>query len=281
MIVENKFWAGLTDNQPVTYIRELADSPTGVLLFVVPEARRRLMWHELTSRCLAANVIVINTTELPSLTAATLSDKQHIAITSWKNILNVLATATASSGDVGANNDIAQLQGLCDAMDAQAFLPLRGDELTNLEMARRIVNFSDLPFEIISRAEAMGYCNRSGLRETAQRYCPGGTYFRVGSYVPWFGFDAKTWLKLGFSPLWVNFFAPPYTPTAEIREKLIRYRTVVPVRCFDFEGRVAVPITLTPGVEKSYLIEEAARQIGELSAELGVVSAFAAGSGSK
>src|SRR5947209_7314002 len=36
VVVENKFWAGLTDKQPVTYIRELPKAISAVVLFVVP-----------------------------------------------------------------------------------------------------------------------------------------------------------------------------------------------------------------------------------------------------
>jgi hypothetical protein len=40
VFIENKFWAGLTENQPVAYLRLLAQyaSPT-VLLTVVPASR--------------------------------------------------------------------------------------------------------------------------------------------------------------------------------------------------------------------------------------------------
>ena len=34
--VENKFWAGLTDAQPVSYLADLPDDPPAALLFIVP-----------------------------------------------------------------------------------------------------------------------------------------------------------------------------------------------------------------------------------------------------
>ena len=37
--VENKFWGGLTDAQPVSYLEDLPDDPPTALLFVVPEKR--------------------------------------------------------------------------------------------------------------------------------------------------------------------------------------------------------------------------------------------------
>jgi len=56
VFVKNKFWAGLTDNQPVSYIEQLSafTQPT-VLLVVVPAAREQTIWRELLSRLDAQN----------------------------------------------------------------------------------------------------------------------------------------------------------------------------------------------------------------------------------
>jgi hypothetical protein len=56
VFVENKFWTGLTDNQPVSYIEQLSafTQPT-VLLVVVPAAREQTIWRELLSRQEAQN----------------------------------------------------------------------------------------------------------------------------------------------------------------------------------------------------------------------------------
>jgi len=266
VIVENKFWAGLTDNQPVTYIRELPTSVPGVVLFVVPEARIRIVWDELLSRCRAAEISLGNVRQHTHMTSVALDGKHYVAITSWGNLLRTLATATTSAGEIDSHSDIAQLQGLCKTMDEEAFLPLRGDELTNLEMARRIINYSDLPLDIATEAESRGYCSKKGFRATPLRY-GSGIYIGIGAYTPWLGFDAEAWFRSGVSPLWVNF-SPRYSASSEIKERLLRFRTATPPRCFDFAGQVSVPIFLTVGVEKHRIVEDAVRQIGELANEL-------------
>ena len=270
VILENKFWAGLTDNQPVTYIRELPPNVAGVVLFVVPEARIRLVWDELFTRCKTAEIPVSGVRQSTNMMVGALGGEHYIAITSWGSLLRTLATATSSAGEADSHSDIAQLQGLCEAMDEKAFLPLRSDELTSLEMARRIMNYAELPFDIANEAERRGYCNRRGLRETPKRY-GSGTYIRIGDYMPWLGFDAEAWRHLCMSPLWIDF-SPPYLPIAEIREKLVRFRSAEPQRCFDFKGRASVPILLTAGVEKHRVVDDAVRQIGELAVELGAQS---------
>lgn len=57
VFVENKFWAGLTDNQPIAYLKQLAKytQPT-ILLLVVPEAREQTVWRELIRRLEGAGI---------------------------------------------------------------------------------------------------------------------------------------------------------------------------------------------------------------------------------
>ena len=47
IFIENKFWAGLTDAQPVSYLKGLPSDPLSALVFVVPEQRVATVWDEL------------------------------------------------------------------------------------------------------------------------------------------------------------------------------------------------------------------------------------------
>ncbi len=51
LLVEAKFWAGLTDNQPVAYLERLPASSDGLLLFVAPATRFPTLWPEPFQRC--------------------------------------------------------------------------------------------------------------------------------------------------------------------------------------------------------------------------------------
>lgn len=51
VLLENKFWAGLTEQQPVGYLRLLANyGQPSTLLVVVPETRLEIIWRELARR---------------------------------------------------------------------------------------------------------------------------------------------------------------------------------------------------------------------------------------
>lgn len=262
VVVENKFWAGLTENQPVTYIHELPAGASALVLFVVPEARLKLVWNEVASRCKDAGIPMSEVEKPQTMKAADIGGGHYLAATSWGVLLDALSAAATSAGEIEARNDIAQLQGLCKRMDEEAFLPLR-DELTNLDMARRFINFSNLPFSIVDEAVNRKLCIRKN--ETNYRHAS-GAYVRFGEYTAWVGFDRLAWRSMGVSPMWVIF--PRDGRSAEVRKRLARFRTAAPQRCFDIEyGWTAVPIFLTPGVAKPDIVDNAVRQIQEMRAE--------------
>jgi hypothetical protein len=260
VIVENKFGASLTRNQPVTYIDLLPSGVTAVLLFVVPEARLQILWKEVIALCKAV--------EKPStIQVAHLDEEHYIAVTSWRTLLNALSEEAPLDGEIDRRNDIAQLQGLCRRMDEEEFLPLVEEELSSQSMAQRFINYSDLAFNIINEAKIQGLFKN--VRAQNSKYSSGASV-EIGEYIAWIGFNPFAWRRKGVSPIWLAFHS--YARMAQIREKLTEYRRVKPQRCFDSEdGRfVMVPIVLKAGVDKKYIIKEAIDQIGELVAKLGV-----------
>lgn len=51
VLVENKFGAALTGNQPVEYLRSLRGAPGAtLLLFIAPKSRKEGLWQELLAR---------------------------------------------------------------------------------------------------------------------------------------------------------------------------------------------------------------------------------------
>src|SRR5579859_5516231 len=58
LILEAKFWAGLTAHQPVTYLTRLPRQHPAVLMVMAPGLRFQTLWTELADRCAAAGVAV-------------------------------------------------------------------------------------------------------------------------------------------------------------------------------------------------------------------------------
>ena len=56
VLVENKFWAGLTETQPVGYLDKLPSDTQAALLFIVPHTRLYSVWTELKDRCATTKI---------------------------------------------------------------------------------------------------------------------------------------------------------------------------------------------------------------------------------
>jgi len=91
VFVENKFWAGLTENQPVSYLRILAEctQPT-ILLVVGPDDRKETLWRELNKRLTDNNISATKDTIAGIFRIATTSTGPILALTSWKTLARCL-----------------------------------------------------------------------------------------------------------------------------------------------------------------------------------------------
>ena len=125
VLVENKFWAGLTGAQPAAYLDELPKDDEGsALMFIAPTARVPSIWEELKRRCSDSELEVSDEQAGKGLLSAKLSDERVIGVTSWQRVLDRLESIKI------VQSDVRQLRALTDQMDAEAFLPIRPDELT-------------------------------------------------------------------------------------------------------------------------------------------------------
>jgi hypothetical protein len=113
LIVESKFWASLTKNQPMAYIEQLAVDKPALLLFIAPKDRLPTLWQELTTRCGIGAASAQVTEEAASPFHVFILDKSrhhYLALTSWESLLEAL---TQQVRDSAALEDIRQLQSLC------------------------------------------------------------------------------------------------------------------------------------------------------------------------
>lgn len=102
VIAEAKFWAGLTDNQPLTYINRLPSDVPSVLLFIAPAMRFPTLWPELQQRCRAGgHPLAVSQTLGTEFVAARLSDSQTLALASWRSVLAFIMRAGSRGADRG------------------------------------------------------------------------------------------------------------------------------------------------------------------------------------
>jgi hypothetical protein len=91
VIIESKFWAGLTPNQPLTYLARLKE-PHGIVLFVVPESRIGVLALELTER-LPDELPPVGFQTRGLARVAQLGAGQSVVLVGWGTLLATLTEA--------------------------------------------------------------------------------------------------------------------------------------------------------------------------------------------
>ena len=153
VLIEGKFWAELTKNQPVEYLKTLPEDRPATLLFVAPSSRSESLWPELRRRVQEEGVEWgAETKKSAEVKSAATGGERRLMLTSWKALLRRLE-ARAPDGETKA--DIRQLRGLTKRMDTEAFPPLQPDEL-GPEFARRLLGLNRLIDDATQRARREG-----------------------------------------------------------------------------------------------------------------------------
>lgn len=245
VLVEAKFWAGLTDNQPVGYLDRLGNacgSGPSALLFVAPEARMESLWSELrrlieASKC---GLRFDQSKRKSAIRSADVGADRWLMLVSWKYLLGGMEV---QAGDAHTKMDIQQLRGLAERQDEEAFLPLRREEFAP-EIPRRLRGLRRLVDDATDRARAKGLLDTEKLNVTSKPWGY-GRYVRIAGQTAWFGVHVHLWARRGSTPLWLWFwddgldvleslhgttppkpgkhdrFVPTYLPVGEEREAVL------------------------------------------------------------
>lgn len=252
LLVENKFWAGLTPAQPVTYLDHLPDDhECSALVFVVPEERVRSVWAELTRRCVEAELNLADEGRKGAFFVGRLSGNRVMAVTDWRRVLDELA------GVVSVRSDVQQLRALTERMDAEAFLPIRVDELTNVELARRLINYADLVEPIAEELVRRGVADTSGLLPSHYYHAAGRYLYMHGRLGVWLGVDLDAWRDAGTTPLWCEVSKSEWSGVEGLWNELDGMFDGMQVR----RAWKCVPVLLRTGVERDAVIVDAVHQM--------------------
>ena len=253
IIVEAKFWAGLMDNQPNAYLEQLPETGRSALLFVAPDVRINTLWASINDMA-SEGRIQLEPVDSPDRipTARVSGAERHLMLVSWTRMLNGML-AVAENSDISA--DVLQLRGLAQRQDEEAFLPLHSEEL-GPAFARRMSGFVRLVNDAVdARGVRQGFMSIQGLRATPQQYGY-GRYFRFSGTEEdwWFGINHEQWATGGDTPLWLTQYE---------RDIKISLEEVIDRTKFRVDGRW-VSIYLKTGVEYDAVLDDVARQLGEI-----------------
>ncbi|MCY4674462.1 MAG: hypothetical protein OXD43_11980 [Bacteroidetes bacterium] len=259
ILIENKFWAGLTDSQPVSYLEALPHDTSSAVVFVVPKRRVYSLWGELEEKC-QDSTVELGRKETESDITWARTGNRTLAITSWDQVLERLEHV-ATQDSIG--QDINQLRGLTERMNTDEFLPLREDEVTDVRVARRLINYSQLIEEIVDRTIADGIATKKGLKP-AHGYTTAGRYLRLyGKFGLWLGVDLKAWRDWGITPIWLKQY--PRSPFAGVPGTTSHQNMSLFDEAQARKDLLYIPVRLKAGVGRDRVIDDAVRQMHSIA----------------
>jgi hypothetical protein len=212
LLIEAKFAAALTDQQPSGYLKRLKPDVDGVLLVVAPTVRLPALWVELLRAVPDLAAIAPSPSAVP--TAGVLSVKAGIhatlALVSWRSLVSRVLDALRAADESSLARDAEQLLALTETMDSAAFVPLRPGDL-DARAARQIAQLHLIIDAARRRIAADSlvaepYGNRSSHGRIFY-----GWYLRSRGTKKaiWYGFLARAWAAHGLSPVWVQVKVSP------------------------------------------------------------------------
>ena len=222
VLIEAKFWAGLTAQQPVVYLELLRKTPQpSALLFVAPAQRRDSLWAELCRQSDSASDVAV-VADAGGLRSARIENGPYLMLTSWRILLDRMAAKVEADADYHTKIDIRQLQGLAEQQDREAFLPLRREEL-GPQLPRRVDDFTGLVRDAVDRVNTTKWVSTEGaaFAGMAKSY---GIWLKFPCLEKKFGERSRAhfgvsyghWARYRDTPLWLWFRnAPP-----ELRQRL-------------------------------------------------------------
>lgn len=162
VLCEMKFYATLTTNQPNKYLDRLIECGGKGLIFVCPAARQTSLWAKLNELCEERKIEEIDDYCIKV-------DGVSLAIITWVEIIELLKQV-ASSVAINFSADIAQLEGYCDQLDSEAFVPFSAIDLS-AETAKKCERYYQVVDEVIELfcADKKYETSKKGLKATGYR----------------------------------------------------------------------------------------------------------------
>jgi hypothetical protein len=180
VIIEGKFWANLTDNQPNNYLNEITDE--GKILFLAPDKRLNSLKLEIEKR--------------------TGGHTEKVVLRSWTEFLNQIERVNNKDHNHRLASDLLQMHELCKKMDTEGMPPLSESDLDPMN-GRIATNFADIIEECNPILREWEFTDFKGMKTTSTKYGH-GFYFRAHSFTCMLTFDSKKWFSRNtHTPFWL------------------------------------------------------------------------------
>jgi len=238
VIIEGKFWANLTDNQPVNYLKELKNN--GRLLFLAPDKRIESLKLDIKNRLENSD--------------------DRIAICSWDSFLNLIELENNKKHDSQLASDLMQLKELCGKMDEEGIAPLSMSDLDSIN-GRLVYNFSNLIDECNSLIRKWNKADFKGMKTVGSKdgY---SFYFKAFNFSCRLGFSSYDWFsKNSHTPIWLYLQDGDWKKSEKIYHFLNNFDSK---NSYNDKDCSSYGITLKTGMDKSQIINHVVNKTKEV-----------------
>lgn len=183
------------------------------------------------------------------------SGPKCLALVSWRGLLDQFSGALERADDRIHAADVRQLRGLCERMDADAFLPFRSEDLTS-DIGRLVLQFGQIVGTLAEHLVSRGDGDTKGLRPTAGNGWY-GRYIRLRGYAGLISYSLDIWKRHGTSPIWLAVKGPDWKRS----EAVVAALESSGIAFHEADSWCWIAIRLPTGVERDAVISHALDQI--------------------
>ena len=264
VIVEAKFWAGLTERQPVEYVKSLPENLTAALVFITPKMRINTIWPKLVERLHSAGIIdkrkmaenkMDISDDIPNVT---IGQNHHMILLSWGAILSQMKNDANSRTMFDLSADIAQLSGLCETMDREGFMPFT-DFVLGPEVGRAVKQLGDVVDDTVKCLVNKYGASTKGL-STGGSQGTYGRYFYLKGLSLFLFYSPEFWFKEE-CPVFLSFWGNQIDDQPELRRKLNQYAMEHDLKVIDMQKKPAIGIPIKLYAENEEVIMSLAEDV--------------------
>jgi hypothetical protein len=271
LLIEAKFAAALTDQQPSGYLKRLPPDVDGMLLVVAPTVRLATLWVELLRAVpelapTAPSPSTVSTVGVLSVKAAA---HTTLALVSWRSLVSRVLDALRAADESLLARDAEQLLALTETMDSTAFAPLRPGDLAT-RTARQIAQL-----HLIIDAARRRIAVDSSIAEPYSRASHGrifyGWYMRsqATKKAIWYGFLPRAWARHGLSPLWAQVKVSPSWSRQRLLQALSGLQEVGQAGMFeDGPESFLIPLTIPEFAGEDEVVDSLRSQLESVISRL-------------
>lgn len=259
MIVESKFWAGLTDNQPNSYLKRFPEKQKCLLLFIAPEIRFPTLWSELLRRIAAEGMVITQKANISSqFYLAEIEPSRLLGLVSWRALLSSLLRTFEAEKLSDAASDVKQLIGLCEKQDRDAILPFSSEELCSTH-GRRISDINKLINKVTGKLVENKIGSTKSLKATGYENVY-GRYIRILDRDWFIHTNARYWAAHRETPLWLTIKDVRWISIDVLPDGLKKLEWENPPRLF-FDDKPIIPLFIPFGEEEDAIVDSLFNQI--------------------